>query len=439
MMRDQVVVIGGGLAGSEAAWQAAERGASVTLYEMRPMQGTAAHKTGQLAEIVCSNSLGSADPVSAPGLLKEEMRLLNSLVMRAAELARVPAGAALAVDRDLFAQEVTNTLETHPNIRIVREEVQEIPTDALCIVATGPLTSERMSQALTALTQKKNLAFFDAISPIIDAESIDMQKVFRASRYDKGGADYLNCPMDDKTYTAFYDALMAAEKVQAKDFEQVPYFEGCIPIEAMAERGKQTLTFGPMKPVGLIDPHTGKQSHAVLQLRAENRYGSCYNMVGFQTKLKYPEQQRVFRMIPGLERAEFLRFGSVHRNTFVNAPALLRNTLQLKSRGTTFLAGCLIGVEGYVESAATGGLVGINAARALANLPMVTPPLTTAHGALINYLTTSDARYFQPMNTNFGLFPPLPAKIRDKVQRRRMIHQRALDEFQAWKTQFVVS
>ena len=439
MMRDHVVVIGGGLAGSEAAWQAAERGANVTLYEMRPMQGTAAHKTGQLAEIVCSNSLGSADPVSAPGLLKEEMRLLNSLVMRAAELARVPAGAALAVDRDLFAQEVTNTLETHPNIRIVREEVQEIPTDALCIVATGPLTSERMSQALTALTQKKNLAFFDAISPIIDAESIDMQKVFRASRYGKGGADYLNCPMDDKTYTAFYDALMAAEKVQAKDFEQVPYFEGCIPIEAMAERGKQTLTFGPMKPVGLIDPHTGKQSHAVLQLRAENRYGSCYNMVGFQTKLKYPEQQRVFRMIPGLERAEFLRFGSVHRNTFVNAPALLRNTLQLKSRGTTLLAGCLIGVEGYVESAATGGLAGINAARALANLPMVTPPLTTAHGALINYLTTSDARYFQPMNTNFGLFPPLPAKIRDKVQRRRMIHQRALDEFQAWKTQFVVS
>ena len=439
MMRDQVVVIGGGLAGSEAAWQAAERGASVILYEMRPMQGTAAHKTGQLAEIVCSNSLGSADPVSAPGLLKEEMRLLNSLVMRAAELARVPAGAALAVDRDLFAQEVTNTLETHPNIRIVREEVQEIPTDALCIVATGPLTSERMSQALTALTQKKNLAFFDAISPIIDAESIDMQKVFRASRYGKGGADYLNCPMDDKTYTAFYDALMAAEKVQAKDFEQVPYFEGCIPIEAMAERGKQTLTFGPMKPVGLIDPHTGKQSHAVLQLRAENRYGSCYNMVGFQTKLKYPEQKRVFRMIPGLERAEFLRFGSVHRNTFVNAPALLRNTLQLKSRGTTLLAGCLIGVEGYVESAATGGLAGINAARALANLPMVTPPLTTAHGALINYLTTSDARYFQPMNTNFGLFPPLPAKIRDKVQRRRMIHQRALDEFQAWKTQFVVS
>lgn len=438
-MRDHVVVIGGGLAGSEAAWQAAEQGAKVTLYEMRPMQGTAAHKTGHLAEIVCSNSLGSADPVSAPGILKEEMRLLNSLVLRAAEHARVPAGAALAVDRDLFAQDVTNTLEAHPNIRIVREEAHTIPTDAFCIVATGPLTSERMGHALTALTQKKNLAFFDAISPIIDAESIDMQKVFRASRYDKGGADYLNCPMDDQTYTAFYEALMAAEKVQAKDFERVPYFEGCIPVEVMAERGKQTLAFGPMKPVGLVDPHTGKQPHAVLQLRAENRHGSCYNMVGFQTKLKYPEQQRVFRMIPGLEQAEFLRFGSVHRNTFVNSPELLRNTLQLKTRGTTFLAGCIIGVEGYVESAASGGLAGINAARALADLPLVTPPLTTAHGALINYITTSDARYFQPMNTNFGLFPPLPVTIRDKAHKRRMIHQRALDEFQAWKTQFARS
>ncbi len=438
-MRDDVVVIGGGLAGSEAAWQAAERGAKVTLYEMRPLQGTAAHKTGRLAEIVCSNSLGSADPVSAPGILKEEMRLLNSLVMRAAEFARVHAGTALAVDRDVFAQKVTNTLEAHPNIRIVREEVQSIPTDTLCIVATGPLTSDRMGQALTALTQKKNLAFFDAISPIIDAESIDMQKVFRASRYDKGGADYLNCPMGDETYSAFYEALMTADKVQAKDFEKIPCFEGCLPVEVMAERGKQTLTFGPMKPVGLIDPRTFTQPYAVLQLRAENRYGSCYNMVGFQTKLTYPEQKRVFRMIPGLERAEFLRYGSVHRNTFVNSPALLRNTLQLKRRGTTWLAGCLVGVEGYVESAATGGLAGINAGRALANLPLVAPPLTTAHGALVNYITTSDARHFQPMNTNFGLFPPLPTKMRDKEQRRRMIHQRAIDEFQTWKQQFSLS
>ncbi len=438
-MRDDVVIIGGGLAGSEAAWQAAEHGAKVTLYEMRPKKETAAHKTSNLAEIVCSNSLGSADPISAPGILKEEMRLLNSLVLRAAELARVPAGSALAVDRDIFAQEVTRTLESHPNIKIIREEIQEIPSDALCIVATGPLTSESLSQALATLTSKKNLAFFDAISPIIDAESIDMDKVFRASRYDKGTADYLNCPMDEETYTAFYDALMAGEKVQSKDFEQVPYFEGCIPIEVMAERGKQTLTFGPMKPVGLTDPRTGKRPHAVLQLRAENRYGSCYNMVGFQTKLKYPEQQRVFRMIPGLEQAEFLRLGSIHRNTFVNSPEILRNTLQVKMRGTTFLAGCIIGVEGYVESAASGGLAGINAARALADLPLITPPLATAHGALINYITTSEAKHFQPMNTNFGLFPPLPTRIRDKEQKRRLIHQRAMDEFQAWKTQFALS
>ena len=435
MMREDVVVIGGGLAGSEAAWQAAERGARVTLYEMRPKQGTAAHKTDQLAEIVCSNSLGSADPLSAPGILKEEMRLLNSLVIRAAETTRVPAGAALAVDREIFAREITRTLESHPNIRIIREEIREIPAEALCIVATGPLTSESLAQALTALTHKTHLAFFDAISPIIDAESIDMAKVFRASRYDKGGADYLNCPMDEATYSAFFEALVTADKVQAKDFEKVPYFEGCLPIEAMAERGKQTLAFGPMKPVGLVDPRTGVQPYAVLQLRAENRYGSCYNLVGFQTKLTYPEQKRVFRMIPGLERAEFLRYGSVHRNTFVNSPALLRDTLQLKSRGTTWLAGCLIGVEGYVESAATGGLAGINACRALAGLPLVTPPPATAHGALVNYITTSDARHFQPMNTNFGLFPPLPVNVRDKEHKRRMIRERALEEWQAWKRQ----
>ena len=435
MMRDDVVVIGGGLAGSEAAWQAAERGARVTLYEMRPKQGTAAHKTDQLAEIVCSNSLGSADPLSAPGILKEEMRLLNSLVIRVAETTRVPAGAALAVDREIFAREITRTLESHPNIRIIREEIREIPAEALCIVATGPLTSESLAQALTALTHKTHLAFFDAISPIIDAESIDMAKVFRASRYDKGGADYLNCPMDEATYSAFFEALVAADKVQAKDFEKVPYFEGCLPIEAMAERGKQTLAFGPMKPVGLVDPRTGVQPYAVLQLRAENRYGSCYNLVGFQTKLTYPEQKRVFRMIPGLEQAEFLRYGSVHRNTFVNSPTLLRDTLQLKSRGTTWLAGCLIGVEGYVESAATGGLAGINACRALAGLPPVTPPPATAHGALVNYITTSDARHFQPMNTNFGLFPPLPVNVRDKEHKRRMIRERALEEWQAWKRQ----
>ncbi len=438
-MRDDVVVIGGGLAGSEAAWQAAACGAKVTLYEMRPVHGTAAHKTSHLAEIVCSNSLGSAAPTSAPGILKAEMRLLNSLVMRAADEARVPAGMALAVDREIFASAITRTLEAHPNIRIVREEIQEIPTDAVCIVATGPLTSHRMAQSLAALTHKENLAFFDAISPVIDAESIDMDKVFRASRYGKGGPDYLNCPMDAETYAAFYEALKTAERVQAKDFEQIPYFEGCIPVEVMADRGKQTLTFGPMKPVGLVDPCTSRQPYAVLQLRAENLHGSCYNMVGFQTKLTYPEQKRVFRMIPGLERAEFLRLGSVHRNTFVNAPALLRKTLQLKMRGTTFLAGCLVGVEGYVESAATGGLAGINAGRAMADLPLVTPPLATAHGALVNYITTSDPRHFQPMNTNIGLFPPLPERIRDKEHKRRMIHQRAMDECQVWKKQFALS
>ena len=439
MMRDDVVVIGGGLAGSEAAWQAAECGVKVTLYEMRPMQWTAAHKTSHLAEIVCSNSLGSADPISAPGILKAEMRLLNSLVMRVADEARVPAGMALAVDREIFASAVTREMESHPNIRIIREEIREIPTDAVCIVATGPLTSHSMAQALAALTHKENLAFFDAISPVIDAESIDMNKVFRASRYGKGSPDYLNCPMDAETYAAFYEALKAAERVQAKDFEQIPYFEGCVPVEVMADRGKQTLTFGPMKPVGLVDPCTDRQPYAVLQLRAENRHGSCYNMVGFQTKLTYPEQKRVFRMVPGLERAEFLRFGSVHRNTFVNAPALLRKTLQLKMRGTTFLAGCLVGVEGYVESAATGGLAGINAGRAMADLPLVTPPLATAHGALVHYITTSDPRHFQPMNTNLGLFPPLPERIRDKERKRRMIHQRAMEECQAWKKQFARS
>lgn len=437
-MRDVVVIIGGGLAGSEAAWQAANQGAQVTLHEMRPKEQTKAHKTGYLAELVCSNSLGSADPISAPGILKEEMHLLNSLVMRCATLARVPAGAALAVDRDIFAQEMTKSLEAHPNIRILREEIREIPTDAVCIIATGPLTSDSLAQALATLTNSKNLAFFDAISPIIDAESIDMNIVFRASRYNKGGPDYLNCPMDEETYNAFYDSLMAAEKVQAKDFEQIPYFEGCIPIEVMAERGRRTMAFGPMKPVGLVDPQSNKQPYAALQLRAENRYESCYNMVGFQTKLTYPEQRRVFRMIPGLKHAEFLRFGSIHRNTFVNSPELLKNTLQLKARGTTFLAGCIIGVEGYLESAASGGLAGINAARVLAGLPLLTPPTESAHGALVNYITTSDSRYFQPINTNFGLFPPLPTKIRDKEQKRRMIQKRAMEEFKAWKTQFAI-
>jgi methylenetetrahydrofolate--tRNA-(uracil-5-)-methyltransferase len=434
-MRDDVVVIGGGLAGSEAAWQAASRGARVTLYEMRPKEPTKAHKTGFLAELVCSNSLGSTDDVSAPGLLKEEMRRLDSLILRVADEVRVPAGSALAVDRDQFSQKITQALESHPNVRILREEIAEIPRDCVCVIATGPLTSDRLAAAIQRLTQSKHLYFFDAISPIVDADSINMDVVFRASRYDKGGDDYLNCPMDDATFNAFYDAMMAAEKVQPKEFEKnTPYFESCLPIEVMAERGRQTMLFGPLKPVGLEHPKTGARPHAVVQLRAENRHGTCYNMVGFQTKLTYGEQKRVFRMIPGLEQAEFLRYGSVHRNTFINSPELLRNTLQLKTCGTAFFAGQLVGVEGYTESAAMGGLAGLNAARGLAGLPLVTPPPSTAHGALLHYITASDPRHFQPINTNFGLFPPLPDRIRDKEQKRARIVQRALEDFDEWRT-----
>lgn len=434
-MRDDVVVIGGGLAGSEAAWQAATRGARVTLYEMRPKEATPAHKTGFLAELVCSNSLGSADILNAPGILKEEMRRLNSLVIRIADQVRVPAGSALAVDRDQFAQGITRELESHPNVRILREEVTEIPRDCVCIVATGPLTSDALAQSIRDLTHTQHLYFFDAISPIIDAESINMDVVFRASRYDKGTADYLNCPMDQATYNAFYDAMMGAEKVKPKDFEKIPYFESCIPIEVMAERGRQTMLFGPLKPVGLEDPRTGKRPHAVVQLRPENVHGTCYNMVGFQTKLTYPEQKRVFQMIPGLEKAEFLRYGSLHRNTFVNSPQLLRDTLQVKVRGTAFFAGQLVGVEGYTESAAMGGLAGINAARGLAGLPLVTPPPTSAHGSLVQYITTTDPRHFQPINTNYGLFPPLASPVRDKELKRRQIGQRALEDLEAWKMQ----
>jgi methylenetetrahydrofolate--tRNA-(uracil-5-)-methyltransferase len=438
-MRDDIVIIGGGLAGSEAAWQAANRGAKVTLYEMRPKEMTKAHKTGGLAELVCSNSLGSGDPLNAPGILKEEMRRLGSLIIASAEQARVPAGSALAVDRDQFSLKITQALESHPNVRVLHEEITEIPTDCLCIIATGPLTSDKLSSAIRAVTQSHHLYFFDAISPIIDAESINMDIVFAASRYDKGGADYLNCPMDDAQYNAFYDALMAAEKVQPKEFEKTPYFEACIPIEVMAERGRQTMLFGPLKPVGLEDPRTGKRPTAVIQLRTENVHRTCYNMVGFQTKLTYPEQKRVFRMIPGLEQAEFLRYGSLHRNTFINSPQLLLNTLQFKSRGTLFFAGQLVGVEGYTESAAMGGFAGINAARALAGLPLVTPPVTTAHGCLVGHVASSDPKHFQPMNTNYGLFPPLAQPIRDKEKKRQLIAQRAREDFERWMTQSALS
>jgi methylenetetrahydrofolate--tRNA-(uracil-5-)-methyltransferase len=438
-MRQDVIIIGGGLAGSEAAWQAANRGAKVTLYEMRPKEMTPAHKTGGLAELVCSNSLGSADPVSAPGLLKEEMRRMQSLVIRAAEQARVPAGSALAVDREQFSLIITRTLEGHSNIRILHEEITQIPTDCVCIIATGPLTSDRLSQAIAEVSHANHLYFYDAISPIVEADSIDMDIAFRASRYDKGGDDYLNCPMDEATYDKLYEALRSADKVQPKDFEKTPYFEACLPIEVMAERGRDTMQFGPLKPVGLVDPRTGRQPYAVVQLRTENAHRSCYNLVGFQTKLTYGEQKRVFRMIPGLEQAEFLRYGSLHRNTFINAPCLLKRTLQLKSRETLLFAGQLVGVEGYTDSAAMGGLAGMNAARILAGLAPSSPPPTTAHGSLIQYITTADPRRLQPMNSNFGLFPPLSLPVKDKEHKRQFIAQRALTDHAAWMTQFGLS
>jgi len=434
-MRTDLVIIGGGLAGSEAAWQAANSGAKVTLHEMRPKEETAAHKTDHLAEIVCSNSLGSNDPLSAPGMLKEEMRQLHSLIIRIADEVRIPAGTALAVDRDQFARKVTQALTEHPNIKILREEIHEIPEDALCIIATGPLTSPKLSEAIIQFTQSKNLFFFDAISPIVDTDSLNTDRTFLASRYEKGTADYVNCPMDEKTYNAFYDALIQADRVQPKSFESVPYFEGCLPIEVMADRGRQTLLFGPLKPVGLIDPKTGQRPYAVLQLRPENAHGSCYNLVGFQTKLTYPEQRRIFRMIPGLEQAEFLRCGSIHRNTYINAPILLQDTLQVKKQPRIFFAGQLVGVEGYVEAAASGGIAGINAARILSGLNPVVPPPSTAHGALLHYITTCEPKYFQPINSNFGLYPPLDMPMRDKQKKRQLIQERATTHFKAWMTQ----
>ncbi|MCP9464973.1 MAG: methylenetetrahydrofolate--tRNA-(uracil(54)-C(5))-methyltransferase (FADH(2)-oxidizing) TrmFO [Nitrospira sp.] len=438
-MREDIVIIGGGLAGSEAAWQAANRGAKVTLYEMRPKEMTQAHKTDGLAELVCSNSLGSSDLEHAPGILKEEMRRLGSLILASAEQAKVPAGAALAVDRNQFSTTITRALESHPNVRIIREEITQIPGDCVCIVATGPLTSDKLSESIQAVTQSQHLYFYDAISPIIDADSINMDVVFRASRYDADSDDYLNCPMTEDQYNTFYQALITAEKVLPKPFEQIPYFEACIPIEVMAERGRRTMQFGPLKPVGLIDPRTGRQPAAVVQLRTENIHRTCYNMVGFQTKLTYAEQKRVFRLIPGLERAEFLRYGSLHRNTFMNSPKLLTPTLQFKARPTLFFAGQLVGVEGYTESAAMGGLAGINAARVLRGEPPVTPPPTTAHGALIAHVALSDPRHFQPMNTNFGLFPPLPCPPKDKAIKRQLIAQRALQDFDSWKKKFGLS
>jgi methylenetetrahydrofolate--tRNA-(uracil-5-)-methyltransferase len=424
-MKQEITIIGGGLAGAEAAWQAAKRGSKVVLYEMRPHQNTPAHKTDRLAELVCSNSLGSNKLENAGGILKEEMRRLDSLILKAADDNQVPAGSALAVDRNKFTEQITHTLEGMDNIRIIREEKKTIPEEGPVILATGPLTSDSLSEELIRFNGSETLYFFDAISPIVDADTIDMRKVFKASRYGKGGADYLNCPMTREEYDAFYHELVTAEKFPVREIERKKFFEGCIPVEVLAVRGEKTLLFGPLKPVGLTDPKTGKRPYAVVQLRIENKSETMYNLVGFQTSLKRGAQKRVFRMIPGLENAEFLRFGSLHRNTFINAPRLLRPTLQIQKRPDLFFAGQITGVEGYMESAASGLLAGINAQRLLQGngIDMVCPPITTAQGALLSYITSADPENFQPMNINFGLFPPLG-----------MIMERALADLENWIT-----
>ncbi|WP_022855035.1 methylenetetrahydrofolate--tRNA-(uracil(54)-C(5))-methyltransferase (FADH(2)-oxidizing) TrmFO [Thermodesulfobacterium thermophilum] len=427
----EVWVVGGGLAGSEAAWQLAVRGVKVVLFEMRPTKLTPAHKTDLLAELVCSNSLRSKELTKAVGLLKEELRLLKSLILESALISEVPSGKALAVDRKLFSEYITQKLSSHPNIKIIREELTEIPKDRIVILATGPLTSEAMAKALATLIEVPYLHFYDAISPVVYAETIDWDKVFVADRYGKEEGAYVNCPLTKEEYERFWEALIKAEKVPLHSFEDPKYFEGCLPIEVMAERGKETLLYGPMKPVGLVDPKTGKQPYAVIQLRPENREKTLYNMVGFQTKLKYEEQKRVFRLIPGLEHAEFARLGSIHRNTFVNAPLVLTSTLQLKKSPNVFLAGQLTGVEGYVESTAMGFLAGINAERLIKGKPLLVPPKETAIGALVHYLVEANPKYFQPMNINWGLFPQLDKKVH-KNQKYQLMVERALKALSEW-------
>jgi len=434
----EIVVVGGGLAGSEAAWQAAERGANVVLYEMRPMTPTPAHKTDRLAELVCSNSLKSDSPEDCHGLLKRELTAYGSLVMAAARAHAVPAGSALAVNREAFAAEVTERLSRHPRISIVREEVKAIPEERPVIIATGPLTSDRLTMALRdrfldylatqepAATPPDLLYFYDAISPVVAADSIDREITFAASRYGKGGDDYLNCPMTQEEYRDFWEAIRAAEVTPIHPFEEARYFEGCLPVEVLAARGEDALRFGPMKPVGLVDPRTGRQPYAVVQLRLENREGTMYNMVGFQTRLRWGEQRRTLRTIPGLRDAEFLRYGSIHRNTFITAPALLLETMQFRGDPGIFIAGQLTGVEGYLESAGTGLFAGVNAVRLLRGEAPVVLPRTTALGSLIHHICNAHPLNFQPMNVNFGLLPPLDEPVRAKRERRRALVERAL-------------
>jgi methylenetetrahydrofolate--tRNA-(uracil-5-)-methyltransferase len=431
----EVHVVGGGLAGSEAAWQLAERGHEVVIHEMRPVRGTEAHKTDRLAELVCSNTFKSTETSNAHGLLKAEMRLLGSVILTAADEARVPGGSALTVDRDVFSSGVHERIMAHPGIRVERGEMASLP--AVGVVATGPLTSEKLADAMRARLGVDGLAFYDAIAPIVSFDSIDEDVVFRASRYGKETMEdageegaYLNAPMNREQYEAFLDELTQADLATAHEFDKVPYFEGCMPVEEMAKRGRDTLRFGPMKPVGLQDPRTGRRPYAVVQLRMEDRGGRMWNLVGFQTRLRYPEQQRVFRMIPGLENAEFLRFGSIHRNSYLNSPAALTPHLSLRDSRTTLFAGQITGVEGYTESSATGLLAGINLSRMLRGEEPVIPPPTTMMGALYRYLREADPKHFQPMNANFGLVDDLPEVVRDKRLKREKIAERALRDME---------
>ncbi len=444
-MPSPVIVIGGGLAGSEAAWQLAERGHDVVVHEMRPVVGTAAHKTDRLAELVCSNTFKSTETSNAHGLLKAEMRLLGCMILECADAARVPGGSALAVDRDVFAATVQERVTSHARITLVRDEVTSLPSPG--IVATGPLTSSALADCIRARLGMEALAFYDAIAPIVSVDSIDHDVAFRASRYGKetmpglskadgeGESDgaYLNCPMTREQYETFLDALTSADKATAHEFDAVPYFDGCMPAEEMARRGRESLRFGPMKPVGLVDPRTGREAYAVVQLRMEDRAGRMWNLVGFQTRLRYPEQQRVFRLIPGLEQAEFLRFGSIHRNSYLNAPASLAPHLALRDDATTLFAGQLTGVEGYTESTATGLLAGVNLARLLAGDEPMVPPTTTMLGALYRYLRDADPKHFQPMNANFGLVDDLPMRVKDKRVKREQLAARALADMTAWR------
>lgn len=436
-MTQRVTVVGGGLAGSEAAWQLATRGFEVSLHEMRPVTTTPAHKTDRLAELVCSNTFKSTELTNAHGLLKAEMRVLGSLILEAADAARVAAGSALAVDRDVFAATVTARIASDDRISVVREEVTIIT--APCVVATGPLTSEKLAEAIQARLGVGALAFYDAIAPIIARESIDDSVVFRASRYGKETMDgarddgaYLNCPMTREQYDAFLDALVAADQYHGHEFDEVPYFEGCMPVEVMAQRGRDTMRFGPLKPVGLRDPRTGRDAYAVVQLRQEDRAGRMWNLVGFQTRLRIPEQQRVLRMIPGLADAEFLRYGSIHRNSYLNSPEALSAHLAVRDEPAALFAGQITGVEGYTESSATGLLAGINLARILSGDDPVIPPPTTMIGALYRYMNEADPKHFQPMNANFGLLDELPQQIRDKKRKRELFSERALGDMQSW-------